>query len=379
MGTELGDFAVSVLPSFGGTVGKATMMSRRWVALLAVMFTTADVTASAPPASAFATSADHRTGSGPPSISPADIRFAHRVLRIGRAHQVGLLPEQVQRMRVDLERYLTPAPDHPRHPVYAGAVLLAAKQGVIVQRVAVGMAMRYSAVGPPPDRVGVELPLEQQIPTRPDTIFDIASITKVFTTIAVLQQVEAGRVALDAPVADYVPEFAAGGKQAVTVRMLLTHTSGLPAWVPLWRYPTPAERLTAALATPLRRGATPGGQYEYSDLGYIALGALVERITGRRLDEVVRTGITGPLSMTETGYNPGPDLRVRIAATEYQTDPARGMVWGEVHDENAWSLGGVAGHAGSSPPPTTWPSCARPCSTAGSTAAGASFRRRPSG
>src|SRR4051794_4698166 len=315
-------------------------MVRRGIALLAVMSITAVVTASASPAPAFSVSAEHRTGSDPPRVSPADIRFAHRVLRTGRPQQVGLLPEQVQQMRADLEHYLAPAPDHPGHPVYAGAVVLAAKQGVVVQRVAVGMAVRYSAVGPPPDRVGVGLPVEQQIPTRPDTIFDIASITKVFTAIAVLQQVEAGRVVLDAPVADYVPEFAAGGKQAVTVRMLLTHTSGLPVWVPLWRYHTPAQRLAAALATPLRRGAIPGGQYEYSDLGYIALGTLVERITGLRLDEIVRTGITQPLSMTETGYNPGPGLRVRIAATEYQTDPKRGMVWGEVHDENAWSLGG---------------------------------------
>jgi CubicO group peptidase (beta-lactamase class C family) len=193
----------------------------------------------------------------------------------------------------------------------------------------------------------VELPADQQIPARPDTIFDLASISKLFTTIVTMQQVERGRVDLDAPVARYVPEFAAGGKEAVTVRMLLTHTSGLPAFAPLWsRYQTPAERFAAALATPLTPGATPGTRYVYSDLGLIALGVLVERVTGRGLAELVHDGVTAPLGLTDTGYNPGPEQRSRIAATEYQPYAGRGMVWGEVHDENAWSLGGVAGHAG---------------------------------
>lgn len=281
----------------------------------------------------------------PPTVTPADIRFAHRTLRYGTPQQVGLIPEHVERMRADAEAYLVPTPDHPGYPTYAGAVVLAAKDGVIVQHAAVGTAVRYSAVGPAPDRVGVELPADQQIPTRPDTIFDLASVSKLFTTIVALQQVERGRIDLDAPVAAYVPEFAAGGKESVTVRMLLTHTSGLPAWAPLWsQYPTPAERLAAALATPL--AAPPGTRYVYSDLGLIALAEVVQRVTGRSLDQVVREGITDPLGMVDTGYNPAPELRHRIAATEYQPYAGRGMVWGEVHDENAWALGGVAGHAG---------------------------------
>jgi CubicO group peptidase (beta-lactamase class C family) len=284
---------------------------------------------------------------GPPTVSPADIRFQHRTLRPGQPRQVGLLPEYVERMPTDTAEYLQPTPDHPDHPAYAGAVVLAAKDGVVVQRFAVGKAVRYSAVGPPPARVGVELPADQQIPARPDTIFDLASVSKLFTTIVVMQQVERGVVDLDAPVARYVPEFAAGGKAAVTVRNLLTHTSGLPAFLPLWStYPTPEARLAAALATPLAAGASPGNQYVYSDLGLIALGVLVERVTGKRLDAAVRAGVTGPLGMADTGYNPSPQLRARIAATEYQPYAGRGMVWGEVHDENAWALGGVAGHAG---------------------------------
>jgi CubicO group peptidase (beta-lactamase class C family) len=283
--------------------------------------------------------------SGPPTVTPADIRFQNHTLRSGSPQKAGLTPEYVERMRTDAEAYLVPTPDHLGYPTYAGAVVLAAKDGVIVQHAAVGTAVRYSAVGPAPGREGIELPADQQIPTRPDTLFDLASVSKLFTTIVAMQQVERGRIDLDAPVATYLPEFAAGGKQDVTVRMLLTHTSGLPAFTALWsRYPTPAARLAAALATPL--AAPPGDRYVYSDLGLIALGVLVERVAGGRLDELVRDGITAPLSMVDTGYNPAAELRPRIAATEFEPYAGRGMVWGEVHDENAWSLGGVAGHAG---------------------------------
>ena len=287
------------------------------------------------------------TEDGPPVVTPADIRFQHRTLRAGSPREVGLLPEYVARLREDAASYLVPTPDHLRWPTYAGAVVLAAKDGVIVAHAAVGTAVRYSAAGPPPGRVGVELPADQQVATRPDTIFDLASISKLFTTVVALQLVEQGRVDLDAPVAQYVPESAANGKEAIPVRMLLTHTSGLPAFLPLWStYPTPAERLNAALTARLMTGAIPGNQYVYSDLGLIALATVLERVTGQPLDRLVAERVTGPLGMTDTGYNPDPALRHRIAATEDETYAGRGMVWGEVHDENAWSLGGVAGHAG---------------------------------
>jgi CubicO group peptidase (beta-lactamase class C family) len=283
----------------------------------------------------------------PPTVTPADIRFRHDVLRPGTAGQAGLLPERVAALRGIAASYLVPTPDHPTWPAYAGAVVLAARKGVVVQRFAVGDAVRYASVGPPPLREGVELPPEQRIPARADTLYDLASISKLFTTIVLLQQVEAGRVSLDAPVAGYVPEFAAGGKGAVTVRHLLTHTSGLPAFRPFYStYPTPETRLAAALATPVTAGSAPGQQYVYSDIGLIALGVLIERVTGGSLADAVRDGVTGPLAMRDTGYLPGPDRRARTAATEYQPYAGRGLVWGEVHDENAWSLGGVAGHAG---------------------------------
>ncbi|SDY89539.1 CubicO group peptidase, beta-lactamase class C family [Micromonospora pattaloongensis] len=274
----------------------------------------------------------------PADISPADLRFRQDRLRRGDAREVGLLPEQVDRIAVVAAAHLEPTADHPDHPSYAGAVVLAAKDGVIVQHAAVGSAVRYAS----PD---VELPVDRRVPTRPDTVYDLASVSKLFTAVALLQQAERGRVELDAPVAAHLPGFAAGGKAEVTVRMLLTHTAGLPASVPLWRdHPTPARRLAAALA--VVPSDPPGSRYRYSDLGFIALGALVERVSGQPLDAVVREGITAPLGLHETGYNPASGMAPRIAATEYQPGTGRGMVRGGVHDENAWSLGGVAGHAG---------------------------------
>ncbi|GIJ43548.1 serine hydrolase [Virgisporangium aliadipatigenens] len=274
---------------------------------------------------------------GPPTVTPAEITFRDDVLRAGAAGQVGLLPGPVAALRDIAASYLRPTPDHPDHPAYAGATVLAAHEGVVVQRFAVGDAVRYAAIG-------VELPPAERRAARVDTIYDVASVSKLFTTIALLQQVEAGRVALDAPVARYLPEF---GKPTVTVRHLLTHTSGLPAFLPFYSlYPTPAQRLAAALATPVVDGTAPGKQYVYSDIGLIALGVLVERVSGKGLARAVRDGITGPLSMKDTRYNPPAALRDRIAATEYQPYVGRGMVHGEVHDENAWALGGVSGHAG---------------------------------
>jgi CubicO group peptidase (beta-lactamase class C family) len=135
------------------------------------------------------------------------------------------------------------------------------------------------------------------------------------------------------------------GKESITVAQQLTHTSGLVSWVPLWRnYPDIPTRIKAVMDIAPR--TTPGTNYEYSDLNLITLGVLVERLTGKKLDQVVAERITGPLRMVDTGYNPPADKLDRIAATEFQSAPPRGMVRGSVHDENAWSLGGVAGHAG---------------------------------
>ncbi|GAA1552990.1 serine hydrolase domain-containing protein [Kribbella lupini] len=224
-------------------------------------------------------------------------------------------------------------------PLYAGAVTLLGHDGKIVTRTATGLALKYA------DGSGTELPADQQIPMRTDTIFDMASVSKLFTSIVVLQLVEKNKVSLDEPIATYVPEFAENGKAAITVRQALTHTTGLPAFLPLWSaQPDPASRMNMALTAKLVN--PPGSTYLYSDLNLISLGEVAHRVTGKTLDKLVAEGITKPLQMKDTGYNPDPKKKPRIAATEFQVSPNRGMVWGSVHDENAWSLGGVAGHAG---------------------------------
>ncbi|WP_404388994.1 serine hydrolase [Humibacillus xanthopallidus] len=269
-------------------------------------------------------------------FSRPDRGFAppNTVLRDAAPAQVGLDPEPIAEA-VDLIRAHEEAPAGSR-PLYAGAVGIMGHDGRIVERDASGWALRYATST-------TELPRDQWVPMRDDTVFDLASVSKLFTSIAVVQLVEEGQVALESPVAAYLPEFAANGKGGVTVRQLLTHTSGFTSWLPLWsRWPDKASRIKAVMDQPLTNPA--GSTYLYSDLNLITLGVMVEKLRGAPLDAVVRDRITAPLGMGDTGYNPTD--RERTAATEYQTSPPRGMVRGEVHDENAWSLGGVAGHAG---------------------------------
>lgn len=222
------------------------------------------------------------------------------------------------------------------HKLYPGAVAIMGYRGAVVQREASGDALRYA------DGSTI-LPEAQRVAMTTGTVFDLASVSKLFTSITVVQLIERRVVGLEEPVATYLPEFAANGKGAVTVSQLLAHTSGFVSWLPLWSaYSTRAARIQAVMDQPLDH--PPGSTYVYSDLNLISLGAMVERLTGQRLDAVVRDRVTAPLGMLRTGYNPS-DRRV-TAATEYQTAPPRAMVRGEVHDENSWSLGGVAGHAG---------------------------------
>lgn len=198
----------------------------------------------------------------------------------------------------------------------------------------------------------------ERVPMRADTLFDLASLTKVVaTTPAVLRLVEQGAFSLDAPVADLLPEFT---DRRVTVRHLLTHTSGLPAWLPLYldQRGLPAY-LRAIGRLPLEQA--PGERVVYSDLGFILLGAIVARVTGQSLPDFCRTAVFEPLGMRETGWLPQVP-RARIAATEEGNRTEMEMaglraaefdrwrqeiLWGEVNDGNAhYGLGGVAGHAG---------------------------------
>jgi CubicO group peptidase (beta-lactamase class C family) len=182
---------------------------------------------------------------------------------------------------------------------------------------------------------------------RPDrsTVWDLASLTKVVgTTSALLQLVGEGRVGLDTPVVRYLPAWQAAGAGAVTVRQLLTHSSGLPAWRALYKEAATAdEALRHVYAT--GPDTLPGVRTLYSDLGFILLGQLVERVSGMPLAAYDSARVFAPLGMRDTRYRPPASWRRRIAPTEQ--DPWRQrQVRGEVHDENAFRLDGVAGHAG---------------------------------
>jgi CubicO group peptidase (beta-lactamase class C family) len=181
--------------------------------------------------------------------------------------------------------------------------------------------------------------------TADSSIYDLASLTKVVgTTTAVMILFDEGKLHLDDSVVKFIPEFTGGGKDAVTIRQLLEHRSGLPAGRDLWRIAhSPEEARAAVIATNLE--AAPGTRYEYSDLGADMLGFVVERISGQTLDQFLAARVFGPLGMKDTRFRPDASLRGRIAPTEI--NPPRGYpLRGEVHDENAYALGGVAGHAG---------------------------------
>lgn len=178
-----------------------------------------------------------------------------------------------------------------------------------------------------------------------NTLWDMASLTKIVAmTSSMMLLTEAGKVDLDAPVQRYLPEFRGPNKERVTVRHLLTHSSGMPAWRPLYKETNSPEAARAlAIATDL--DTLPGIRMVYSDLGAIILGTIVERVSGESLDQYVARHVFGPLRMSSTQYTPSKDLLPRIAPTEYDAWRQR-HIRGEVHDENAYSLGGVSGHAG---------------------------------
>lgn len=180
-------------------------------------------------------------------------------------------------------------------------------------------------------------------PRSDSTLWDLASLTKVVgTTGAVLRLVDAGVMELDAPVSRYVPGFAGGARDQVTIRMLLNHTSGLRAYLPLYRTASSREMaITQLLADTLLR--QPGDSAVYSDLNAILLGLAVESAAGMPLDSVVRREVLAPLGMQQTMFRPRPTLWERTAPSSmFQRSPVVGLV----NDRNAVLLGGAAGHAG---------------------------------
>lgn len=181
------------------------------------------------------------------------------------------------------------------------------------------------------------------IPSR--TIYDLASLTKVVaTTTGIMVLFDEGKVRLEDPVSKFIPGFAGGAKDDITVAQLLEHRSGLPAGRELWRIAlTPDEAKRAIIETPLE--CSPGSCLIYSDLGADLLGFIIEQASGQRLDHFLQARVFTPLGMSETLFRPHWTLRDRIAPTEL-TPPRGYPLRGEVHDENAFVLGGIAGHAG---------------------------------
>jgi CubicO group peptidase (beta-lactamase class C family) len=213
---------------------------------------------------------------------------------------------------------------------------------------------------------GLAVVRPERIPMARETIFDLASLTKVMaTTTAVMLLAEDGALALDDPVAKYLPIFAERGKEAVTLRHLLTHSSGLKPWRAFHEALLEREKKKgeALLGTPAaahwvidgicRSGLVhePGAAAVYGDLDFIVLGAVVEAVAHQSLDTFCRERIFRPLGLLHTGFVPlaqadAPEaLRRGFAATENCPWRER-ILWGEVHDPNASAMGGVAGHAG---------------------------------
>jgi CubicO group peptidase (beta-lactamase class C family) len=218
------------------------------------------------------------------------------------------------------------------------AVLARAFPGGVLALVRRGGPPRVKAFG----RLSYD---EAAAPAAPDTIYDLASLTKVVvTTTLAMMLVDEGRFDLDARVSGFFPAFRGGAKDQVTLRHLLTHSGGLAWWGPLYKELKGKAAYLERIAS-MELAYAPGSKAVYSDLGVILLGDVVERLAGAPLGELARARVLDPLGMRDTLYNPDASLVPRIAPTE--NDPWRGRVLrGEVHDENAAALGGIAPHAG---------------------------------
>lgn len=213
------------------------------------------------------------------------------------------------------------------------------------------------------DPLGNAVAGQTPIPATQDTIYDLASLTKPLVTgLLCSRSIEAGELTLDSSVAHYLAEFDRTDKQDITVRQLLTHTSGLPAWQPLYILAEgDRDRAVGAIAS-LQLEHKPGTHVVYSDLSFILLGFLLERMTGNRLSQLARQEIIDALKLERTFFNPEKAMQTGIAACEignaYERemwsdsggsayrDWRQDLIWGEVHDGNAHFLGGAAGHAG---------------------------------
>jgi beta-glucosidase-like glycosyl hydrolase/CubicO group peptidase (beta-lactamase class C family) len=243
-------------------------------------------------------------------------------LRVARPEEVGFRPGGLAALDAVLDRALA-------SKAFPGGVVAVGRQGALVHLRPFGR-QTYDAGAPP---------------VEADTLYDLASLTKVIvtTTMATIL-VDEGRLDIAKPVSAFIPGFRGGAKDKVTVEHLLTHSSGIDWWASLYKEvngrPEYVRRIVA-----MDLAYEPGSKALYSDLGLILLGEILERVAGEPLDSFARKRIFEPLGMKNTLFRPGPELRPRIAPTEVVAERG-GLVHGVVHDENAMALGGVAPHAG---------------------------------
>lgn len=218
---------------------------------------------------------------------------------------------------------------------YPGAVILVGHRGQII----------YQGV------FGNRRIVPDIAPMQLDTLFDLASLTKVIaTTPAIMQLIEQGKLDLDTPVAHYWPAFAKQGKDTITIRELLTHTSGLPADLPgpknqenLITYPWHGQQAAYNEIERTQLINSPGKKVVYSDINFVVLGYLIELISGESFNQYTQNHIFKPLGMTHTFFSPSAQLQGQIAPTQIIDNH---LHWGEVHDPTAYAMGGIAGHAG---------------------------------
>jgi CubicO group peptidase (beta-lactamase class C family) len=213
---------------------------------------------------------------------------------------------------------------------FPGAVVLVSKEGEVIYEKAFG----HFTYDDTSETVNI------------NTIYDIASLTKVIATAtAVMICYDKNLFSLDDPVSKYIPEFAQNGKENVTIKNLLLHNSGLPAFKRFYKdYSSVDEVINDIYNTPL--SYETGSKTVYSDLGSITLAKIIEQVTGKSFDVFCSEEIFNPLQMNSTVFNPPDSLKYKISPTEYDNYWRNKLVWGEVHDETARLLNGVAGHAG---------------------------------
>jgi CubicO group peptidase (beta-lactamase class C family) len=252
------------------------------------------------------------------------IQLRQQALRTGTPEEAGLAPDAVARIDAVMDRAI-------RDRAFPGAAVAVGRGGVLVRLRGYGH-LTYAGL----DDVTA------------DTPYDLASVTKVVaTTSAAMRLVEEGRLDLDAPVARYVPAFGQNGKSGVTVRQLLTHEAGQRAFHPFHTdSPTPDRRAILDFIYADALQYTPGARTVYSDFDMIVLGEVIEAITGMPLDRYAQATLFAPLGMTATGYRPVGRTDPHAAPTENDAGFRGRTLQGEVHDEAAWLMGGVSGHAG---------------------------------